>query len=112
MKDGEYLADFILVARRTLTEPEYRLFNYHFLLGADWKLCCRRLGMDRGTFFHEVYRIQRRLGRVFRELQPYALFPLDEYFGGLVRKGLPRATPCVIPIAPRKRLMPPVKKAA
>ena len=28
-------------------------------------------------------------GRVFRELQPYALYPLDEYFGGTVRKELP-----------------------
>ena len=38
--------------------------------------------MDRGTFYHQVYRIQERLGRVFKELEPYALFPLDEYFNG------------------------------
>lgn len=80
-KDEEYMADFILVSRRTLTPPEYKLFNYHFLLGADWKLCCQKLHMDRGNFFHAVYRIQQKLGRVFRELEPYALYPLDEYFG-------------------------------
>ena len=42
--------------------------------------------MDRGTFFHEIYRITERLGRVFRELQPYPLFPLDEYFHGTTRE--------------------------
>jgi hypothetical protein len=38
--------------------------------------------MDRGNFFHSVYRIEQKLGRGFRELEPYALFPLDEYFNG------------------------------
>lgn len=84
-KDEEYMADFILVSRRNLTEIEYQVFKFHFLLGADWKLCCWRLKIDRGSFFHAVYRIQQKLGRVFRELQPYSLFPLDEYFHGTVR---------------------------
>jgi hypothetical protein len=79
------LADFCLVSERNLTEAEYKLFRYHFLLGADWKLCCRFLNMDRGNFFHEVYRIEQRLGQVFAELEPYPLFPVDEYFGGSVR---------------------------
>src|SRR5262245_13512047 len=86
-KDEEYIADFCLVARRALTDFEHRLFRYHFLLGADWKLCSRGLGIDRGNFFHAVYRIEQKLGRVFRELQPYALFPLDEYFHGPSRIG-------------------------
>jgi hypothetical protein len=84
-KDEEYVADFTLVSRRTLSEFAYTLFKYHFLLGADWKLCCRRMNIDRGTFFHAVYRIEEDLGRVFRELEPYGLFPLDEYFHGSVR---------------------------
>ena len=84
-KDEEYIADFILVTRRTLSESDYKLFTYHFLLGADWRHCCRRLNIDRGTFFHSVYRIEQALGRVFRELEPYALFPLDEYFHGPAR---------------------------
>jgi hypothetical protein len=81
-KDEEYIADFTIVARRTLDEEEYRLFRFHFLLGADWKLCARRLDMDRGNFYHSVYRIEQKLGRIFRELEPYPLFPLDEYFHG------------------------------
>ncbi len=84
-KDEEYVADFCLIAKRTLTEEEHRIFRFHYLLGADWKLCCMKLKMDRGNFFHAVYRIQQKLGRVFRELKPYGLFPLDEYFHGSVR---------------------------
>ena len=86
-KDEEYIADFSLVAKRTLDEFEYRVFRFHFLLGADWKLCARRLGVDRGNFYHAVYRIEQKLGRVFRELEPYPLFPLDEYFHGPSRIG-------------------------
>jgi hypothetical protein len=111
-KDEEYLADFILVARRSLTEVEYKLFTYHFLLGADWRLCCRRLSIDRGAFFHSVYRIEQALGRVFRELEPYALFPLDEYFHGPTRMmALADVRPSeVIPIArPRKPVEVPVR---
>jgi hypothetical protein len=81
-KDEEYIADFTLVTRRTLTELEHKLFRYHFLLGADWKLCTRKLGMNRGNFFHALYRIEQKLGLVFRELQPYGLYPLDDYFQG------------------------------
>ena len=81
-KEEEYIADFSLVSKRSLTAPEHQVFKYHFLMGGDWKLCCRRLKIDKGTFFHMVYRIEQHLGKVFRELQPYALFPLDEYFNG------------------------------
>jgi len=85
-KEEEFVADFHLVSRRTLSKGDWDIFRFHFLLGADWKMCCRRLNMDRGTFFHAIYRIQHQLGRTFRELQPYGLYPLDEYFGGAVRK--------------------------
>ena len=119
MKNEEFMADFILVSRRSLNDFEYTLFKYHFLLGADWKLCCRKLKMDRGTFFHEVYRIQQKLGRTFRELEPYALYPLDEYFGGGPRSR--DITPTLFEVEteeaedivkPNKVLKFPVKKAA
>lgn len=114
-RDEEYIADFCLVSRRYLDDNEYRLFRYHFLLGADWKLCCRRLKIDRGTFFHSIYRIQQKLGRVFRELEPYALFPVDEYFGGSVRKDFSLEAKKVLamplPVV-RNRLKPPLRRAA
>jgi hypothetical protein len=81
-KDEEYIADFTLISRRVLDDFEQKLFRYHFLLGADWKLCSRQLHIDRGNFFHSVYRIEQKLGRTFRELEPYPLYPLDEYFNG------------------------------
>jgi hypothetical protein len=81
-KDEEYIADVTLVSRRTLSASEWRLFRLHFMLGEDWKICTRKLGIDRGNFFHSVYRIEQKLGRVFREVQPYALFPVAEYFHG------------------------------
>ena len=90
-KREEFIADFTLVSRRVLDETEYRIFRYFFLLGADWKICCRQLKIDRGTFFHEVYKIEQALGRAFAELEPYALYPLNEYFGGVVKKEASRA---------------------
>jgi hypothetical protein len=80
-KVEEYVADFCAVSRRALDDQQYPLFRYHYLLGADWKLCCRVLKIEKGDFFHRVYRIEEILGRTFRELKPYALFPLYEYFG-------------------------------
>jgi hypothetical protein len=85
-KREEYMVDFLNVTERNISPEEFRLFRYHFLLGADSTLCCRKLHMDRGTFFHSVYRIEQKLGRVFAELEPYPLYPLREYFGGVAHK--------------------------
>lgn len=100
-KDEEYIADFCLVTRRCLTDDEYRIFKYHYLLGADWKLCCRKLKIDRGLFFHALYRIEAKLGKTYRELEPYALFPLDEYFFGPWKGAAPQPEPKVVPIRGR-----------
>jgi hypothetical protein len=113
-KDEEYIADFSLVSRRYLDDFEYKLFRFHFLLGADWRLCCRQLNMEKGVFFHSVYRIQQKLGRAFRELEPYALFPLDEYFGPVLRKEVKPETKNVVQMPAKKKgvLRPPLKKVA
>lgn len=87
-KDEEYIADFCLVTHRTLSEAEHRIFKYHFLMGADWRLCCLKLNVDRGIFFHQVYRIQEKLGRVYRELEPYGLYPVEEYFENSTRQAV------------------------
>jgi len=76
----EYMADFVLMCKRTLSAADHQLFKFHYLLGADWKACCRRMGMDRGNFFHACYRIEAELGRAFAETEPYGLFPLHSYF--------------------------------
>ena len=112
-KNEEYLADFELIMRRVLTEGEQKIFRYHYLLGADSVLCCRKMGMQKGVFFHNVYRIQHKLGRAFREVEPYALFPTDEYFTPMMRE---RTVARVIPIKPPGRALTaeqiPLKRAA
>jgi hypothetical protein len=81
-KREEFSADFILVSRRALDGAQFRLFDLHFLRARDWRLCCGLLGIDRGTFFHSVYAVERCLGRTFAELKPYPLYPIAEYFSG------------------------------
>ena len=88
-KHQEFAADFCLVSQRHLNTAEYQIFKYHFLLGADWRLCCRQLKMERGNFFHLVYRIERKLGKVFATLQPYPLYPVNEYFAGVITRDRP-----------------------
>ena len=85
-KQEDYMADFFLVSRRSLDTEDFQIFQLFFLMGADWRFVSDRHKMARGNFFHAIYRIERTLGRVFAELKPYALYPLDEYFGGKITK--------------------------
>jgi len=85
-KIEEYIADVCLVAKRTLSEEEYQMFRFHYLLGADWKMCGRRLNLDRGNVFHLAYRVEEKLGRAFSDLEPYALFPVADYFKGTIKR--------------------------
>ncbi len=117
LKNEEFIADFCLVSRRTLSDSEHKIFKYHFLLAADWKLCCRKFNIDRGTFFHEVYRIEQKLGKTFRELEPHALFPLDEYFNSTGREKVVTITPFKVETQaeqskPKTILKFPLKRAA
>jgi hypothetical protein len=107
-KDEEYAADFFLIARRSLDPFHYQVFSYHYLLGADWRLCCRRLKVDRGQFFHAVYRVQETLGRIFYELEPYSLYPPREYFATRIG-GLEPARPAP---ACRHVALPPARMAS
>jgi len=116
-KNEEYIADFLLVTQRTLDPFEYQVFRFHYILGAGWSLCARRLGIDRGRFFHAVYRIQEKLGRTYRELRPYALFPIDEYFNGRTENTIPITAEIAGPPSLRRnslnrRIPVPIKRAA
>jgi hypothetical protein len=87
-KDEDYVAEFCLISGRTLDEFEIQHLSLSLPTWSRLERGCRQLKIDRGTFFHPVYRIQqKKLGRVFRELKLYGPYPLDEYFGGTVRKG-------------------------
>ena len=109
-KHEEYMADFTLIARRVLDDFDYRIFRYYHVLGADWKLSSKFFKMDRGNFWHAVYRIEQKLGRAYCEVVPYPLFPLDEYFGWTVRTSPVQA---LVPKQKRSpRLDPPLKLTA
>lgn len=92
-KNEEYIADFYLVCKRTLNENEWRIFNWAYLLGADWSLCHKRLNMSRSHFIHACQRMEAKLGKGFRETAPFALFPLDEYFSPTSRATVAPCTP-------------------
>lgn len=100
-KREEFIADFHLIAKRTLNEFEWGIFLHHFLSGGDWKFCCRRLRIDRGNFFHGVYRLEKKLGAAYAETLPYPLYPVNEYFHG-VRLGVASCleSPAATPVTP------------
>lgn len=66
-KDEEFVADVLLIARRTLNRAEMRLWRLHYVLGADWRLCCQRLDVGRAAFLSAAYRVEQKLGRAFRD---------------------------------------------
>ena len=72
--------------------------------------------MDRGEFFHEVYRIQQKLGRAFRELEPYGLWPLPEYFSGTSKEKVKAVIPFPVETEELPKAKPvlkfPVRRAA
>ena len=103
-KNTEFMADFYLIAKRVLTDPlEWGVFALHFLARADWKICCQQLRIDRGTFFHTVYIVEQKLGRMYGELEPYSLWPLDEYFTPpALGDKAPTSTPAIQAVPERK----------
>ena len=112
-KTEEYIADFYLICKRVLTEAEWELFRFHYLLGADWNLLKRHFTtMSHEVFISMTQAMEDKLGRAFRETEPFALYPLDEYFGAVARGG------AVMPCTPLdtddrpKILRPPMRNAA
>lgn len=76
----EFRADFILLAKRTLADREMGVFWLHKIHQMEWRECCRRLHLDRGNFFHAVYRLEQQVGKACMETQPFGLFPTSRYF--------------------------------
>jgi hypothetical protein len=76
----EYCADFYLAAKRALHGTEWEIFRMHYLEMRPWPVCSAAVGLDRGNFFHECYRLEAKLGRYFPTLEPFPLYPLEDYF--------------------------------
>ena len=96
LKREEYMADFELVARRSLSRAEHRLFRFHHILGASESMCAKRLGISTLAAKKAIQRIETRLGRTFVSLEPYALYPLYDYFNRVRSEPV---QPCRLPPA-------------
>lgn len=90
----EFLADVWLCAKRHLTPRQWQIFTRHHLCGQQW----RAFNIDRGAFFHEVYRVERILGQAFRETLPYGLYPVDEYLSDTSRSLAADVRPLPAPV--------------
>ncbi len=84
-KTEEYVADFCLICKRTLTPAEHTLFKFRYLLGADAALCARRIASTAQIVATQCYQIELKLGRAFIETKPFGIWPLDQYFSDTIR---------------------------
>ena len=75
-KELEYCADFLNLVRRAGLFEKAMVKMYH-LDGSDWRACCIKFRMDKGQFFHSVYRVEQKIGRLAAELRPYPLIDLS-----------------------------------
>lgn len=90
----EFSADFYVVAKRELSDFDWRLFKLHMIGERNSTECVPVLGCNKTFFYKAVYRIEEQMGKVYAELQPYRLFPLSEYFSSCEpRELLPKMTP-------------------
>jgi hypothetical protein len=80
MPKQEFIADLHALALRTLDDEHLRVWRLYHCAGATWREACAILGIAKGDFYHRVYRVEHAIGRAARELMPYPLYPLDEYF--------------------------------
>lgn len=88
MPVSEFRADFNLVVRRAiqkrfsnkfLADLHLKIFDLHLSRGFCWYNVAQLVGLDRGNFFHCVYRIKMVAGRAFVEGR-VPLYPINEYF--------------------------------
>ena len=95
---ADYVIDFDQTARRALTRHQLALLSLYHIAGQPWHVCAPKLRLDRGEFFHQVYRTERLLGCALMETTP-PLYPKARYFAGKrVEFGLPPRPGNVAPL--------------
>jgi len=83
---AEYIADFENVSMKSLPVGVMRtIMQIHFFDGHDYKHSyCLAQKVDKqlnsGGYWHALYRLQEIAGRRLITVQPYRIYPLDEYF--------------------------------
>ena len=97
-RELEYRADLIAVARRTLVGrfshwvaarrfDDWDVFKKYHLQKRKWFECVPR--SEKGRFFRAVYRVEMLVGRACRQVRPYALYPIRDYFAGQLLDTMP-----------------------
>lgn len=91
-KRAEYAADFIMLARRALAHRpvELAVFEAYHVADLEWLAAVPRVNrilhlprpLNRGSFFHAVYRAEGLIGAAIVSTRPYSLFPPRQYFAG------------------------------
>ncbi len=91
-KRAEYAADFIMLARLVLASRpiELAVFEAYHVDDQEWLVAVPRVNaslhlprpLNRGAFFHAVYREEGLLGKAILQTHPYSLFPPRSYFAG------------------------------
>lgn len=79
-RDAEFAADVLLTAKRTLDEKQLIIYRSYLLDERPWFEVEPKTKLGRGNFFHEVYRVEERLGRAFLDSP---VFPPQAYFSGM-----------------------------
>jgi hypothetical protein len=70
-KDQEYAADFMGIARRALSDDDYRLLVRYLMIGDE---------PSNAPYFARLRSVQTKLGQAFVETEPYPLYPVRLYF--------------------------------
>jgi hypothetical protein len=68
-RDARFRLDFLELALKALTHHELAVFQYHFVMGQDWKSVVENTRTSTGEFFLLVYSLQEKLGRELRDRQ-------------------------------------------
>jgi hypothetical protein len=84
-RDAEYAADLWLIAKRSLDRRERLIYCEYLLQQQPWTVVGPLTKLNRGQFFHSVYRIESKLGRGLLEA---GIFPPHNYFAGTYHAGL------------------------
>jgi hypothetical protein len=93
MTGRDYLGDVVITANRILGKKERVLFQLHSIERHPWRVCLSLFPrvwyhyfgkkadlLDKGLFFHSVYRYKNAIGK---ELLALGIYPFSEYFTGV-----------------------------
>jgi predicted DNA-binding protein (UPF0251 family) len=73
------------LAEQVLTEQEHRVYRFHLLLGADQKLCCRKMNLGLDEFRQTLASLQQKLSDAAQSQRAQVISMDDFVATGAVR---------------------------